>query len=294
MVQDPKFNNFEIIGQAKLKLTSIPEQHFEFSRLIYTNQNELLLAGPEECSILSESKWNFHSKFNEFILATIIINMPNGVYVFGRSKPPPTEKDLSYFLPNQSNSWQIGPNLPEKGRVSGCGLAISQKEFLIIGGVIETGDTFQMIPCSKIWKYNTKSDEWQMIGHLQDPRFLANAAIFNDKIIITEGGFGPAFVSGTFELKIVETTEIISLEKLKNLTSRVDHVITKRVKVPRVKRDVMPNLGIVRYQGVPKLISFGGATAIEEWNDEEDKWDVSTDFSMTKARSCFGYCYSPT
>ena len=290
--QDPKSNHFDIIGQAKLKLPAIPSQHFKYSRLIYTNQNELLLAGPEECSILSGPKWKFHSKFNEFMLATIIINMPNGVYIFGISKPPP-EKDVSYFLPNQSNIWQNGPNLPEKGRVSSCGLAISQSEFLLIGGVIDSGDVFQAIPCSKIWKYNINIEEWQMIGNIQDPRFLASAAIFNDRLIINGGGFGPAFLEGKFELKIVETTEIISLEKLKNLAAGVE-VITKKVKVPRLKREVMPNLGIVRNQGVPKLIAFGGAKEIEEWNDEDEKWDISKDLSMPEARSSFGYCYSPT
>ena len=77
-----------------------------------------------------------------------------------------------------------------------------------------------------------------------------------------------------------------------NLASYV--VITKKVKVPRLKREVMPNLGIVRNQGVPKLIAFGGAKEIEEWNDEEEKWDISKYLSMPEARSSFGYCYSPT
>ena len=52
-------------------------------------------------------------------------------------------------------------------------------------------------------------------------------------------------------------------------------------------------MGIVRVEGIPKLIIFGTKAPVEEWNEDLNKWEISTEFQFTNKTEHFAVCYTP-
>ena len=52
-------------------------------------------------------------------------------------------------------------------------------------------------------------------------------------------------------------------------------------------------IGIVKVEGMSKVIIFGGfgeKDPVEEWNDEEEIWEISTNFSLPQRDGNFAHC----
>ena len=135
----------------------------------------------------------------------------------------------------------------------------------------------------KIMKYNSMTNEWQILKDLQVARRYHSAIFFNGKIILT-GGYVPGdwkTVPGT----VLDSTEIYDLEKEcsemgGNLNiKRHDH-----------------GIGIIKKNGKSTVIVYGGRSSdgeslssIEEWNDKEKKWVVSP-LKLKEPKHTFGFC----
>ena len=56
---------------------------------------------------------------------------------------------------------------------------------------------------------------------------------------------------------------------------------------------VRPNIGIVKVDGKSKVIifrAFEDGQPVEEWNDEEEIWEILTNFSLPQRDGNFAHC----
>ena len=78
--------------------------------------------------------------------------------------------------------WKEGPEIPDFGLDSGCGVRISDKELLIIGGYNTE---------NRILRLTTDDDTWHETSiQLPHPKIYHRCIVYNNKVIIA-GGFDP-------------------------------------------------------------------------------------------------------
>ena len=121
------------------------------------NNGDIVSCGGKSkiCYILRNGKWFKHSTMNNVRTGAVGIQMPNGIYMFGGDKSPNT----SEFLPNNTNIWQEGPDIPYfytslfslPSRFSAKGHAISKTELILI---IEDC-TIKGHSCNHLWSSKT-------------------------------------------------------------------------------------------------------------------------------------------
>ena len=231
--------------------------------------------------IFRGTKWTSHSVPLQ-PRRPISISMPNGIYVFGGTDVTTSlseRLESSEFLPNGKMTWEEGPKLPGEAEFmeGGHGVAISDTEFVIVGGQVITqmrkDETSGNILChyyasKQIWKFNTITEEWHLIGNMKVARFDHRAVFLNGKIIIS-GGKTYDSLGGLSDLK---STEIIYPNQVD-----VDPLLVGDLNVPRTRHVT----GMISKKGIPTVIAFGGISdehhhldSIEEWDSEKRKWKL--------------------
>ena len=141
-------------------------------------------------------------------------------------------------------------------------------------------------------KLNVETEEWTMVGNL--PGRVHTMAIFNDKVIIVHGVAG------------VAKTAILPMRRTKTptnqLVAHLEHpIVFRRGGDLNCKERVCQKMGIVHLRGNPKLVIFGTSDKfehgwdqkmpVEEWNDELEQWEISTDLEFPSCRRDFALCY---
>ena len=245
-------------------MTSLGNYPYMLAKL---NGNELIAIIGRNCKVFKDCRWKPHSKL-PFMrhFGAIAITMVNGIYVLGGTPSPTT----SEFLPNGSDKWERGPNIPEPGFLCGHGCVISNDEFILTGGK----------GCHKrVIKFNTTLNLWSILEDLQIPRVHHRSVFFQDKLLLC-GGVQPKFENGLESFYLRPPTEVISLE---DGTSTVYECMKEL-------RDGF-GLAVVLWTGVPKVIAFGGTvrservyshysgeeitTSVEEWDESQCQWKLS-------------------
>ena len=275
--------SIEVIGKSRFKLPPLPFGLMNHSSIV-TNDKKLLIIGgthifdfnvdatrdirSRQCFVLQGTKWIRHSMLLQPRNRSISICMPNGIYVFGGFGRFGESLLSSEFLATETTNWQEGPRVPPNAGFlsSGHGVAISETELVLMGG---TGKSFANVYASKqIWKFNTITEEWHLIGNMKVARFDHRAVFLNGKIIIS-GGRTHDSLGGLSDLK---STEIIYPNQVD-----VDPLLVGDLNVPRA-RHVM---GMISKNGIPTVIAFGGISdehhhldSIEEWDSENRKWKL--------------------
>ena len=281
----PISKSIEVIGSSTFKLPPLPFGLMNHSTIV-TNDKKLMTIGgthifdfngdptsnirSRQCFVLQGTKWICHSMLLQPRNRSISICMPNGIYVFGGSGESFAEDSLSSseFLATGTTNWREGPRVPQNADFlsSGHGVAISETELVLMGG---TGKSSTNGYASKqIWKFNTITEEWHLIGNMKVARFDHQAAFLNGKIIIS-GGRTYDSLGGLSDLK---STEIIDPNQVD-----VDPLLVGNLNVPR-NCHVM---GMISKNAIPTVVAIGGINidhgnldSIEEWDSENRKWKL--------------------
>ena len=289
----------EILGPAKLELPPLPEVAYKrefFPTLIFTNIHQLMFFTWKKCWVLKKCKnkvnWAYHSELKHTRKAGLVLKMSKGIYVFGGQNLLGTH--TSEFLPNGTKKWIDGPKLPNEvfGKLSKkggfgtkvfgstCALAISSNE-LLMAGVHDYSDL--------IMKLNVDTQEWTDIGTLEGK--VNTMCIFNDKVVIVYGD---------------AKTAILPMRRSKTQTNQLkahlEHpVVFKRGGDLNSKKRVCQKMGIVSLRGTQKLVIFGTTShfehewdqkmPVEEWNDELEQWEISTELEFPSCRRGFAVCF---
>ena len=122
------------------------------------------------------------------------------------------------------------------------------------------------------------------------PASNVQSTIFNDMIIIT-------IEKDDFRFGTTSETAILTLQKSRKtngeLIAHHDEPINLRKGGNLNGKLGGRRMGIVRVEGIPKLIIFGTKAPIEEWNEDLNKWEISTEFQFTSKTEHFAVCYTP-
>ena len=266
--QNISTTTIEILGTPQMPIPPLPTPMY-FHSMVITNSNDLMVMGndirADRRKCLTVKRGSIFSSLTRPRVSAIGITMPNGIYLFGGRKSPRT----SDYLPNGESNWTTGPAIPRIGIQYGHGVAISPTTLVLTGGL----DTPH-----KIILFSTEIQEWFEVGSLIEGRSCHRCAFYNGKLIITGGYDGR---------KELESTEIHDLSKG---TSRA----ASNLNVARMSH----GMGIIILNGYSTLIAFGGKNSrekdkyldsIEEWNDMEETWTLST-LKLSEGRAGFAYC----
>ena len=99
------------VGTPKIQLPKFPENYDRDRSLVIMNNGDIFSCGGKSrtCFILEDHlRWVYHSTLNYVRLGAVIIQMPEGIYVFGGIESPNT----SEFLANNAENWRTGPDVP--------------------------------------------------------------------------------------------------------------------------------------------------------------------------------------
>ena len=210
--------------------------------------------------------WTHHSDLTGERESAIGVTLPSGTYLFGGRDSE--SRHTTDFLPASTSTWQAGPVIPGKGSRQGCGVAVSDTEIVIIGDYRDD---------KRVIKYSSHNNQWTRMTDLQFGRYAHSCAVHNGKIIVA-GGLDQGDDT-------VVTTEIIDLS---NGTPRTGG----NLKTPRYHHAIVTLGGLQ-----PKVLAIGGdgdesgggkyLASIEEWNEEEEKWEMSS-MNLSTERREFG------
>ena len=291
--RDPPSKSVILFGNKYRSLVPLPEE-IDAHCMTVANNNELLVAGgytyaytrktykPSRiCYVYKRNSWFLLSTLNEMRIYSSMITMPNGVYIFGGAKHPlPKEltpenasHDTSEFLPNGSGEWQLGPKIPLHGLYGASGVAISNDEILLSGGRHFS---------NRILIFKISTNSWY-ITNLINGRWTHASFVYKDNVIIS-GGWSETGNT------VFGSTEILSL-------SDGSIKIGGNLNVPRRGH----GMGIIDFEGTPKLVAFGGrndkrecVSSIEEWNETDQRWEMSKlTLPGPKYWAAFAFCSSP-
>ena len=283
--------NFQFLGPFQINIPPLPLEAYDgyaFNhKLFYTDHLELMFLNSinGDVRILRNGQWKLHSKTLESRDDTQCVMMPKGLYMFGgrnwgdKSNSNNSAKS-SEILTSGSNVWKKGPMIPGKGLILGCGLAISSKELILIGGM----ENDMGIPLSRVMKLNVDNDEWTILPNLREVRVRAVAAYFNNKVIVSGG-------SRHMLGRPSKTTEIIPISKLYSKVANTTNPISYYGGDLHFARPY-PRMGIIKINGKRTLIIFDDRKhpEIEEWDDENEVWKISS-LTLNQDRMCFAHVY---
>ena len=182
---------------------NIPNLPLEiFASSMFQHQKEILLCGGVqksndhaiECFKLQNDAWTpLNSSLNYVHNYASVISMTKGTYLLGGWLYNSLSSEI---LAHDKDTWQVGPHIPEPGLEKGCGVRISDNEFMIIGG---EGSKTQVL------KYALDDNRWYKTSvQLIEEREQHCCIVFNGKVIVTGGFVKP---------NVLSSTEIIDLSK---------------------------------------------------------------------------------
>ena len=99
-----------------------------------------------------------------------MVVLPTGSYILGGQ----TNNGNSEFLPAGGNQWQDGPTIPSPGLGFGCAVAISDQQFVVIGGYSD--GYYDAV--ANVRMYDTGSGIWTEWPALNTPVYYQAYLIF--------------------------------------------------------------------------------------------------------------------
>ena len=243
--------------------------------MVLTNDKKILLCGGRnnllQCLNLHQENWYHHSNLNEERSFATAIQMSKGTYLFGGINSPNTWE----WLPNGSNKWKQGAGRISEGFNRGCGVGISNKEVLLIGGQ----GTKQ-----RIFKIDVESNHQEEVGQLNQGRYFHSCTKFLNQIVVTGGRKSWN--------EVLKSTEILDMNTL----------------VPRVGHNMNEGrfghgLIVSHYNKQQTLLAVGGVDyqnkwnwkdTIEVWNPDDGTWSLSNALKHIEAKNAFGFSSIPT
>jgi len=211
--------------------------------------------------------WERHSSMSKKRHNAIAIVQPHGVYVLGGDEDA---RNNSEFLATGSTEWSQGPDIPGPGVEQSCGVALSDTEFVILGGYTGYGHGY-----AQVLHYSATKDVWTEWPELSEGVFGQSCLRLEDKILMAGGIISNSFTGRTFiyDIKTGSTREVASL------------------RYPRKGAD------LVLYGGKPLILGGRDGTGKagngyrsdgETWNMDTETWEEA-DLSLNIARSSYSF-----
>ena len=274
---DIYLSDVEVLNEEKeCKVTSLSAA--TVSPSLFQHKENLLLCGgknhEKECFQLQNDTWsNFNSLIQKRRSASIV-SMRSQSYILGGALSKTTSEVLHHY----NNSWQQGPEIPNYGFMNGCGVKLSDDEFLIIGGYDSE---------TRILKLIVHNNTWQEVPiELTFGRDSHRCIVFNKQIIIT-GGDG-------LDYHALNSTEIIDFGDGELKMIKGGDLNQKRS---------AHGMGIINLiNDEPTVIAFGGYNdfndkfldTVEVWNDTSKTWTLSPKIRLSQTKATFGFATVPT
>ena len=112
-----------VFGPNSMFLPPLPKRSGPQMKFLAINHQSQVIAGGgsgRECWILQNRKWVHHSFLNskKTRIYPTAVSMSDGIYLFGSLstlgtvKLKSNEEPICEFLPNDSNVWEEGPQIP--------------------------------------------------------------------------------------------------------------------------------------------------------------------------------------
>ena len=225
----------------------------------------------QQCFILANGLWTFHSKLKKDRLRGTVIKMPNAVYVFGGEKNPFT----SEILWNGTSKWEEGPRLNmffeqatfsrEKRIYFGNGHKISDTELILLKDDMIVKFDVNDIIFSKFMSFEND--------------FVSCASVLRNQTLIITGGVS---VYGNF------TSNQTLIVDLDSKTFRKVGTLN----IPRFSH----GMAFTCFENETKLTVFGGQdeenimNSMETFDFETETWELS-EVKLELGRHSFGYIY---
>merc|ERR550519_1104218 len=209
--------------------------------------------------------WQEHSVLDTERYFAASVSLPEGLYILGSGEEGEVSESTSSFLPTGATDWEAGPPLPGPGAGSGCAVAISDYQFLLIGGLPST---------KQVVEYDTRTGNWTQWPELAEHRYYHSCAKLGENIIIA-GGFDGDYLA---------TTSILNISSQEERAG--GDINTARI-----------YFGLEYLGG--KLLAFGGENTgtfldtVEEWDEAEEQW-VPINTRMETGRTYFASAAVPT
>ena len=232
----------------------------------------------DKCLFLDvfNEKWTLFNYLRHPRVHSAIIPMKTETYFLGGTASE--SMTTSEILSHNSITWQEGPDIPEPGFNEGCGVRISDTEFLIIGGR----------NTKKILKFNTRSKEWSdTLLELQSEIVGHRCFLVERKVIIT-GGFDEN------NMVVFHSTQIIDLGEDGEMKLRKGNDMNDSRQTH--------GIGFVYINGTPQVIIFGGfgsstdvyfTDTVEMWNNSNETW-LKSNLTLNQGKFEFGFATLPT
>ena len=230
-----------------------------------THDNVILTCGgitnSRKCLALNitNNTWVEHSHLDQSRVSSTSLTMPEGLFLFGDDL---YDETTSSFLPTGTTEWQPGPSPPGAGITGACAVAISDSEFLLIGG--------RYVP-DQVVSYSMVTGQWTQWPSLVHGRALVSCVRVGDTVVVG-GGEGDT------------STSVIHLPS-KTVTEGGAMTVAR---------------GLYFHMAVlgDRLLAIGGddgveyLDSIEEWDSENQVWR-ETEMRMSTARYSFGLAVAP-
>ena len=227
----------------------------------------------KDCFVLENSNWNYHSSMKYNRHGAAVIQMPNGIYVFG-GKEDPTSCE---FLPNGSKTWLICyPNFmmdaPQPPRM----IETQTTGFHFADGHKINDEVLIVIKYNLLLIINCFT---QKHGHfkLQVGRDQASSIVVNDMLII----------SGGFCRKTKRTLNITEIVDFTTFQTRiVGNLNVARAGFGMTLIIIGSKLEVVAFGGHSEKL--GPLDSVEVWDENTETWKMSK-MKLNHKRENFGY-----
>ena len=258
--------------------------------VLFQHGKDVLLCGglryKEGCIKLdhSKKKWTNYNSLHIARLYSTAVSMKDAVYVLGGDENYGLST-ANEMLKHDKSKWKERKEVPFDLK-GGCGVKISDDEFVVIGGDYR----YQPDYIRKIRKFNTKENKWHNTGiQLHEGRYLHACAKYKNKIII----IGGETKNDGYQLGS-NSTEIIDISEEGDLSIRLGQPMNIRRKRHAAH--------IVIWDNVPTLIVFGNfyypeniedKGEVEVWNDDSESWIALSNMTWKSDHSDFSSAIIP-
>ena len=221
---------------------------------------------------LGNQSWKLGHKMNRHKYNPTIIPMKNATYLFDWFD----NEHIDYV----THDWIDDVDTPNSSSDGICGVRLSDKELLLIGG--------EGLYSRRLIKFNTLDSNWHLMSSKLSIGRTRHSCVYFHKKIITSGGVDD-------DGKVIASTEIIDISGNEWTIRHGGNLNQARYYF---------GMATISLNGSASLIAFGGHSknamneepldSIEIWDDTKESWFPAINLTLSRPKGEFGYISLPT
>ena len=263
-------SHIEVLGDDTCFIPNLPYELGHLPQMFLNDKKEVVICGGSSkiCLKLVNGEWISYAKLLEIRHnGHVAVSMADRTFMFGGYY----DINTSEVLEHGSEIWKKGPTIPGTGIYSGCGIAISKDELLLIGGNSSP---------ERIIKYNTISNTWNDETSFKIYRTYHMCAYFKNQIFITGGCCWQ--IGKTVDILTPNSMTLVKGNELN--IGRWGH-----------------GIGLIHNQGRLTLAVFGGVghdgdnlDSVEIYDEVTKTWKLSNTLKLSEKKAFFGFLSVPS